>query len=568
MSSTQKLLGSTSALTLVLALTNKVPVDCPVSFDLSAFAPTWLPQSILARLQNPDFDALVAIGSVGGLLTALALYLHRRSRFPPLVPYTNPVYGSTREYAEKPKEFLNAAFDKYGPVFRANILGRDQVILDHDYAQLLFTLLGKGLDHEQGVIDLQYFDVIIKLGSQHHLHDSGKMILKYLNPASPSYETYGPIVQLVYQKAFKEALEKMNEKNSIDVEDPFDLCKKCLADAMASVIVGVDLANDKDITWVFINVSEVVAEMGGLEGHGSLASILPFYGRLHAYYVMKVRQVMKPYKTVLRAKVGAEINRRMALRQTVTEQQWKEIRPHDVLQGLLEEHGFGSGAIKVDDFMGKIENMLLFVIFAAIHGTAVALSWVLYLVATDSAYQKQIYDELTDLVNGTDDASGLTPSVLKSAKYLDSFTREVLRWRPDCLSPTPRKAMKDLTLPNGYIIPKGMLVTHVFYRTHVNNEKQNCEDSKEFRPWRHVGKPAATSVNVSNSFLTFGVGKTACPGRYLATYEIKLFIALLVSRYKMSLPKGITVDQPGFTFQAPPSGTITFKQRALEDILL
>jgi hypothetical protein len=43
--------------------------------------------------------------------------------------------------------------------------------------------------------------------------------------------------------------------------------------------------------------------------------------------VMKGRQIMKPYKTVLRAKVGAEINRRLVLRKGVTEEEWKELRP-------------------------------------------------------------------------------------------------------------------------------------------------------------------------------------------------------------------------------------------------
>lgn len=42
---------------------------------------------------------------------------------------------------------------------------------------------------------------------------------------------------------------------------------------------------------------------------------------------MKGKQIMKPYKKVLRAKVGAEINRRLVLRKSVTDEQWKEIRP-------------------------------------------------------------------------------------------------------------------------------------------------------------------------------------------------------------------------------------------------
>ncbi|KAJ7895265.1 hypothetical protein B0H14DRAFT_3426411 [Mycena olivaceomarginata] len=96
-------------------------------------------------------------------------------------------------------------------------------------------------------------------------------------------------------------------------------------------------------------------------------------------------------------------------------EEWKELGPHDVLQGLLEEHNFGTGKINVDGFMDKIENMLLFVIFAAIHSTAVALSWVLYMIASDASYQAQLYAELAELVNanGTDDACALTPSLLK-----------------------------------------------------------------------------------------------------------------------------------------------------------
>ena len=112
-----------------------------------------------------------------------------------------------------------------------------------------------------------------------------------------------------------------------------------------------------------------------------------------------------------------------------------------------------------------------------------------------------------------------------------------------------------------------MLVTHVFYRTHVNAEKQGFDDAKEFSPWRHVGKPLSNSTSVSNSFLPFGVGKTACPGRFLATYEIKLFIALVLARYEVSLPKKMQIDQPGFTFQAPPSGAIRFKAREAKDII-
>jgi cytochrome P450 len=95
------------------------------------------------------------------------------------------------------------------------------------------------------------------------------------------------------------------------------------------------------------------------------------------------------------------------------------------------------------------------IIFASIHGTAVALSWVLYKVACDPTYQQTLYTEIAEHITDGDDATALTPTKLKTMSHLDSFTREVLRGRPDCLSPTPRMAMKDIELDNGYIIPKG-----------------------------------------------------------------------------------------------------------------
>ncbi|KAJ7336892.1 hypothetical protein DFH08DRAFT_281733 [Mycena albidolilacea] len=64
------------------------------------------------------------------------------------------------------------------------------------------------------------------------------------------------------------------------------------------------------------------------------------------------------------------------------------------------------------------------------------------------------------------------------------------------------------------------------------------------------------------------LGRTACPGRFFATYEIKLFIALLVARYEMSLPQGMKVDHPGFTFQAPPAGAVRFTRQAERDVLV
>jgi hypothetical protein len=98
------------------------------------------------------------------------------------------------------------------------------------------------------------------------------MILKFLNPTSPAYDNFGPMgdllllelisncfkyspVCLIYKRVLEEAIkgaEKSGVSGSpkrlffiypyvvvpVDISDPFELCKKCLAEAMASIMVG------------------------------------------------------------------------------------------------------------------------------------------------------------------------------------------------------------------------------------------------------------------------------------------------------------------------------------------
>ncbi|KAJ7336891.1 hypothetical protein DFH08DRAFT_1082926, partial [Mycena albidolilacea] len=218
MSTAQKTLFSTSAAAFVLAFTNGLP-RYPVNLDFSAFAPSWLPQSLLDRLRNLDLEALVAISGVGGALIALLLYLRRRSRYPSLVPYSNPVYGTQEN---TPRNQKSSSTPRSQNTVPCSVQASSDGIKSFSTTTMptcFSTFLA--IDHEQGVIDFQYFNVIIKLGSQHHLHDSGKMILKYLNPANPSYDAYGPIVKLVYQRVFKEALAKLGaNKSSVQSKSP------------------------------------------------------------------------------------------------------------------------------------------------------------------------------------------------------------------------------------------------------------------------------------------------------------------------------------------------------------
>ncbi|KAF9553890.1 hypothetical protein BGW38_009353, partial [Lunasporangiospora selenospora] len=56
------------------------------------------------------------------------------------------------------------------------------------------------------------------------------------------------------------------------------------------------------------------------------------------------------------------------------------------------------------------------------------------------------------------------------------------------------------------------------------------EDPAEFRPWRFVGKSKPAS-KVAHDFLPFGMGRHACPGRFLAIQEMKTVVLMFLQRY-------------------------------------
>ncbi|KAF9900592.1 hypothetical protein BX616_002554 [Lobosporangium transversale] len=105
----------------------------------------------------------------------------------------------------------------------------------------------------------------------------------------------------------------------------------------------------------------------------------------------------------------------------------------------------------------------------------------------------------------------------------------MFRFRIEPLSVTVnQRALKDYIFSNGVKIPKGAKVIINTRSGHTGPEVG--EDATEFRPWRFVDKPKA-AVKVGPDFLPFGLGRHACPGRFMAIMEIKIIGALIVTKF-------------------------------------
>lgn len=112
-----------------------------------------------------------------------------------------------------------------------------------------------------------------------------------------------------------------------------------------------------------------------------------------------------------------------------------------------------------------------------------------------------------------------------------------------------RKALKQAVMSDGLVIPKGVTVAIPSYA--INQDDENFSDPEIFKPFRFVSSqeqtqadllkmPAATDMfeSTTGTGVDFGRGRAACPGRYFATWCIKVFMAHFLLRCELRLEDG------------------------------
>ncbi|EPE24115.1 Cytochrome P450 [Glarea lozoyensis ATCC 20868] len=137
---------------------------------------------------------------------------------------------------------------------------------------------------------------------------------------------------------------------------------------------------------------------------------------------------------------------------------------------------------------------------------------------------------------------------LESLPLANSFMKEVIRTRPLDSASTRRKAMKTHTFQNGPHVPAGNIVC--IPSLSIMNDASIYPNPQVFDGFRFVTANDAGMVNespdmkgmskvtdVNLKFPFWGYGKEACPGRFFASIEMKIVMAILVSRYDFKLAK-------------------------------
>ncbi|KAF8959161.1 cytochrome P450 [Flammula alnicola] len=210
-----------------------------------------------------------------------------------------------------------------------------------------------------------------------------------------------------------------------------------------------------------------------------------------------------------------------------------ELKPRDMITWLLEE------AEPYQRDPTHIAMRLLRVNFAGLMSTSFFLPQVLYKLAASPEYVGPLREQIDSVV----DKYGWTKEGISKMYRIDSFIREVSRLKGFSALVLHRKVMnpEGFKFHDGITIPQG---THIAAASCVVNVNEDTfENSDRFDGLRFARlQEEADDVNMKHQLtspamnnLFYGVGKHACPGRFLMTFIIKIQVALILHNYDIKV---------------------------------
>lgn len=202
---------------------------------------------------------------------------------------------------------------------------------------------------------------------------------------------------------------------------------------------------------------------------------------------------------------------------TVIADRRREATGEDVLSLLIsarDENGEGMSDRELRD---QIITLLLL----GYDTTASATAWVFYLIHQFPHIRDQLVAELQTLGSDSD------PTQAVQLPYLTAVCREALRLHPIALISQPRVVRESVTIRGDRFEP-GTILVPCIHLAHMRSP--TYPEPKKFRPERFLERRFSPY-----EYFPFGGGSRSCIGMALSLFEIKIILAIVLSRCQFSL---------------------------------
>ncbi|TWU71198.1 hypothetical protein ED733_002286 [Metarhizium rileyi] len=180
-----------------------------------------------------------------------------------------------------------------------------------------------------------------------------------------------------------------------------------------------------------------------------------------------------------------------------------------------------------------ITDMMTNTIFAALHTSSQLVVHTIFELATRREYAEPLREEIRQCFQLHGEG---TKKSLDSMYKVDSFIKETQRTNPLDASSLARLALKDYTFSNGLHIPKGSAIftpnAPLFEDERFYPDPQRF-DGFRFSKMRNDPKLSSSCdmTSTNEQSMHFGIGRHACPGRFMVSDEVKLAVVHLLQNF-------------------------------------
>jgi cytochrome P450 len=229
-------------------------------------------------------------------------------------------------------------------------------------------------------------------------------------------------------------------------------------------------------------------------------------------------------------------------RQRLQAEPSRRAQPPNLLEAMIVAAEEGRSGIGDDQVSANVLTMLL----AGEDTTANTLAWLLHLLHRHPEAMARARDEARRVAGG---AEPLTPEDLARLEYIDACLHETMRLKP--VAPfMVLEALRDTRIAD-LQVPAGTMLWCAL--RHDALQAPHFADPLAFKPERWLGEGAGHGKRVATPF---GAGPRMCPGRYLAITEMKMLLAMVLSRFEIesvTAPRGAEA-QERMSFTMVPVG--------------
>ncbi|THH27110.1 hypothetical protein EUX98_g7079 [Antrodiella citrinella] len=428
---------------------------------------------------------------------------------------------------------LQKGYEKYkGGTFRVPELSRWHVLVT---GKSLVDELRKANDSDLNFVEALIEVLHIDYTFGHEVYNNPYHTLVIHTSLTRSLGVLYPDVRDELVQASTDLIPLSDEWKTIRA---FDTIMQIICRTSNRIFVGLPLCRDPE--FLKLNVAFTLETVKA----GMLLDLVPWFMRRFVTNLTSVETMKRRGEDMLRP----VIQERLRLMAEHGED-WAE-KPNDMLSWLIEK------GPKDEQLIPSVTLRILIINQAAIHTSTMMFSHVLYHLAASPEYQAELREEIDRIVA----EDGWNKESLAKMIKVDSFVKEIARYQG---------LSSNYTFSDGTFIPKGTLVSATSRAAHFDEE--NYDNPDAFDPWRFANMETEGSevlrnqvVNAHPEFLTFGLGRHACPGRFFASTELKSVLANFVYTYDMKMPKeGVVPSPTWFMTNIVPSRTadVMFRKR-------